>query len=135
MGSRRNHVTSSSFDFYDVVHEVLNANWLADGVIPAMSESVEEVAKEAAKKLKQTSPGTGRYHKGWAVKNERGRLTCAAIVYGKHGTYQLAHLLENGHLMRNGKRSKAIVHIKPVADWANTEALNRMYEKLEKLYL
>lgn len=134
MGRRTKHVTSSSFDFYDAVQEVLKGNWMADGVIPTMSETIEEVAKEAAKKLRQTSPGKGKYHKGWAVENERGRLTCASIVYGKDGTYQLAHLLENGHLMRNGKRSRAIVHIAPVAEWANREALNRMYEKLEKLY-
>lgn len=135
MGRRNKHVTTSSFDFYDAVQETLKSNWMADGVIPAMDEAIAEVGKEAAKKLKKASPGKGRYHKGWAVENERGRLTYAARVYGKDGTYQLAHLLENGHLMRNGKRSRAIVHIAPVADWANREALNRMFEKLEKLYL
>lgn len=127
-------VNSNRFNFADVVNEALHANWMETDVIPAMAEAVEEVSKEAAQKLRKTSPGKGPYRKGWAVKTEKGRLSTQATVYGKKPTYRLAHLLEKSHLMRNGKRSTPIVHIEPVADWAQTEAINRMYEKLEKTY-
>lgn len=127
-------VNSNRFNFADVVHEALQANWMNTDVIPAMNKAVDQVSKEAARKLRNTSPGHGDYAKGWAVQKERGRLTTEATVYGKKPTYRLAHLLEKSHVMRNGKRSKPIVHIEPVADWAQTEAINRMYELLEKSY-
>ena len=104
--------------------------------IKAMNEAVEEVAKESAKKLRQTSPKrTGEYARNWAYQKERGRLVVEATVYGKKPTYRLAHLLEKSHLKRNGQRwTPDKTHIEPVAEWAQTEAVNRMYEKLEKLY-
>lgn len=129
-------VNSNKFNFAKVVNEVLKGNWMADGVIPAMNEAVEEVAKESAKKLRQTSPKrTGEYARNWAYQKERGRLVVEATVYGKKPTYRLAHLLEKSHLKRNGQRwTPDKTHIEPVAEWAQTEAVNRMYEKLEKLY-
>lgn len=129
-------VNSNKFNFAGTVNEVLQGNWYAEGVIPAMQKAVDEVSKEAVKKLKATSPkNSGKYAKGWSVQKSHGRLTIEAVVYGKAPTYRLAHLLEKSHAMRNGRRSVAQVHIEPVADWAQTEALNRMYEKLEKLYI
>lgn len=127
-------VNSNRFNFADVVNEALNANWMQADVIPAMNQAVDEVSKEAVRKLRSTSPGKGDYKKGWAVQKEKGRLRTEAVVYGKKPTYRLAHLLEKSHLMRNGKRSTPIVHIEPVADWAQREAINRMYELLEKSY-
>ena len=51
----------------------------------------------------------------------------AVIIYGKSKTYPLAHLLEYGHLTRNGKRrTKAIVHIAPVEEWAVKESTEKV---------
>lgn len=108
----------------------------SDDVFEAMAEVVPEVAKESAKKLKQTSPKSsknGRYAKGWTSKAEKGRMTTTATVYGKTGTYQLAHLLEHGHATRNGGRTKPIVHIKPVEEWATEEVISRTAERIEKI--
>lgn len=100
----------------------------------AMNESIAEVAKEGSKRLRQTSPRrTGRYAKGWTQTVEKGRLTISAIIHGKSGTYQLAHLLENGHLTRSGTRTKAISHIAPVETWAVDEAVKRTMRKLETM--
>lgn len=91
----------------------------------ATNDAIEKVAKEAVQKLKNTSPKkTGDYARGWKVKREKGRGNIATlIVYNKE--YQLTHLLENGHIVRNKKgtygRAPAIKHIKPVEEWANTE--------------
>lgn len=101
--------------------------------IEATKEAVAEVAKESAKKLKSNSPRgrTGKYAKGWTSKVETGRVSASATVYGKSGTYQLAHLLEHGHAKRGGGRTTPIQHIEPVEQWAVEEALQRITQKLE----
>ena len=103
-------------------------------VAKAAEEAVTEVSKEATKKLRQTSPKRkGRYAKGWTGKVEKTATTVEATVYGKTGTYQLAHLLEHGHARRGGGRNvDGIVHIKPVEEWAISEVEKRIREKVER---
>ncbi|MEE1164553.1 MAG: HK97 gp10 family phage protein [Lachnospiraceae bacterium] len=102
-------------------------------VAKAAEEAVTEVSKEATKKLRQTSPKrSGKYGKGWASKVEKTATTAEATVYGKTGTYQLAHLLENGHAKRGGGRVSGNTHIKPVEDWAISEVEKRIREKVER---
>ena len=102
-------------------------------VAKAAAEAVTEVSKEATKKLRQTSPKrSGKYGKGWASKVEKTATTAEATVYGKTGTYQLAHLLENGHAKRGGGRVNGNTHIKPVEEWAIKEVEKRIREKVER---
>ena len=103
-------------------------------VSKAAEKAVTEVSKEATKKLRQTSPKrSGKYGKGWASKVEKTPTTAEATVYGKTGTYQLAHLLEHGHARRGGGRKvDGIEHIKPVEDWAISEVEKRIREKVER---
>ena len=100
-------------------------------VTQAAGEAIEEVAKEAVKKLKKTSPRlTGKYAAGWTCEVKKGTVTNSATVYGKKNTYPLAHLLENGHAKRGGGRVAPIVHIKPVEEWAVSEVEKRIREKV-----
>jgi hypothetical protein len=128
-------INSSKFDFREVVQKYLEEQRYE--VIEAMSEAIDEVAKESVKKLKATSPRgkgqTHQYYKGWAYKIEKGRLSHGATVYGKTGTYQLAHLLEKGHAKRGGGRTNEYVHIKPVEEWAIDEVIDRTITKVERL--
>ena len=103
-------------------------------VSKAAAEAVQEVTKEATKKLRQTSPKRkGRYAKGWTGKVEKTATTVDATVYGKTGTYQIAHLLEHGHARRGGGRNVGgIEHIKPVEEWAIKEVEKRIREKVER---
>jgi hypothetical protein len=103
-------------------------------VSKAAAEAVQEVTKEATKKLRQTSPKRkGRYAKGWTGKVEKTATTVDATVYGKTGTYQIAHLLEHGHARRGGGRKvDGIEHIKPVEEWAIAEVEKRIREKVEQ---
>lgn len=124
--------TTSSFDFEKTVKQLLK-NYRGE-VIDAVTEVVPQVGREAAKRLRSQSATprrTGKYAKGWAFKAEKKRLKVIGYVYGKSGTYQIAHLLEYGHATRNGGRgADARPHIKDVEEWANDEAINRIIEKL-----
>lgn len=103
----------------------------SDEVSEVTAEALEEVAKEATKKLRETSPKkTGAYAKGWTYEIQKGRVSSSATVYGRKKTYPIAHLLENGHALRNGRRSAPIVHIKPVEDWAVGELETQIVRKL-----
>jgi len=92
--------------------------------------AVLEAAKVAKQETSAASPTrTGKYSKGWAVKEENiSRLRTEAIVYNR-SRYQLAHLLEKGHAMRNGGRVAARVHIKP----AEEHAIKNMEEAVKRI--
>ena len=121
-------VNSNRFNFADVIKDYLDA-YNYDVVVPALEESIDEVSKEAVRRLKKASPGKGDYHKGWTREKEQGRIKVGATIYNK--VSGLPHLLENSHALRNGLRSTPIVHIKPIHDWAIEEVVDRFMDKLE----
>ena len=100
----------------------------------ALEKAARTAAEDAVQTLKATSPvfsattynrtnrkGTkrrrpGKYAKGWRAKTE-GYANHLYIIHNATD-YQLTHLLEKGHALRQGGRSKAIVHIKPVEQQA-----------------
>lgn len=81
-----------------------------------ITKAAEDVANAGAKELKATSPKrTGKYSKGWRVNKRSGRGFVHTTIYNATN-WQLTHLLEKPHLLRNGKKSKPIVHIEPVEE-------------------
>ena len=86
---------------------------------------MDKVSKESVQKLKNTSPKrSGEYAKSWTKKKIKGSGGIdTVIVHNKK--YQLTHLLENGHIVRNKKgtygRTSGIKHIAPVEEWAIDE--------------
>ena len=98
----------------------------------AMDESMKQVAKESVSKLKNSSPRkTGKYARGWTTK----QIDKNGIVVHNSKHYQLTHLLENGHVIRNKYgtygRTSGIKHIQPVEQWASDELPLRIMEKIE----
>ena len=97
----------------------------------AMADAEDTIAKEAVQKLKNTSPKRNgknhirRYAEGWRVKRVRTNTGIPDVIVHNKTNYQLTHLLENGHVIRNAKgtygRTNGIKHIKPVEEWAQDE--------------
>ena len=99
------------------------------------TESIETTSKESVQKLKNTSPRkSGKYARSWTRKRERGRDGLETVtVHNKR--YQLTHLLENGHIVRNAKgtygRTNGIKHIGPVEEWAQDALPQEIERKLK----
>lgn len=89
-----------------------------------LGEIVDKAGQKAAQLLRNTSPvdvhgkKPGAYAKGWKVEKSAKHASRTGNIYAiVHNKYPgLPHLLENGHALRQGGRSPAIVHIKPVED-------------------
>lgn len=104
----------------------------SDKVNDVLEKSANQVGDEAVEKLRNTSPKrTGKYASGWRVKKE-GK---GDVIVHNATDYQLTHLLENGHVIRNKKgtygRTNGIKHIKPVETWANKEFQRKIEEGLK----
>lgn len=104
-----------------------------DAIARATREVIPQVAKEAAAKIRKAAPRgrSGDYAKSWTYEAEVDRMGTTARVYAKSPGYQIAHLLEFGHAMRQGGRSTAQPHIKPVEEWAIEETEKRITEAIE----
>lgn len=79
---------------------------------------IEARAKAAMKALQAKSPKeTGSYAKGWRIKKMRAPLTgfVGYVIYNKTD-YQLTHLLEFGHVNRDGSFTAPRPHIAKVAE-------------------
>ena len=102
-------------------------------IVKNVDTSGKAVADKGAKQLRQTSPKrTGKYAKSWGVTREEGAFgeNAKYIIHNKKH-YRVAHLLEHGHVMANGKRTKAIPHIKPVEEQVIREYAKKVREAIE----
>lgn len=95
----------------------------------------EEVAEETVKELKKTSParkeiGGGKYRRSWKKIGEKS-LNGNSTFTVFNTRYRLTHLLENGHLTRDGRtRTQGIKHIAPAEEKAVESFLRKVEEKL-----
>ena len=99
-----------------VAKEILKQlQYYAADVRTKIDEAKESNAKTAMKAIKTNSPKgkrNGNYSKGWRIKRTSKRL-----VIHNSTDYQLTHLLEHGHITRNGTdRTQAKPHIRPAEE-------------------
>lgn len=97
----------------------------------------DKVTKAAINELKTTSPRrkgskTNPYWRGWASKlKKRSSNNYTKVIWNKTN-YQLTHLLEFGHVTRNGGRAKAIPHIRPVEEKYNAEFVDLLKQRIRR---
>ena len=97
----------------------------------ASREACRKVSRKLARTLRNTSPKrTGEYASGWTSKQENADTY---IVHNKKKP-GLAHLLENGHVIKNKYgvfgRAPAHKHIEPAADAAKEELITEIEARL-----
>lgn len=95
-----------------------------DNVSENLSEITQRIAKTGAQAIRNDANAMfdnvnlprGRYGSGWtATRTQNARLKTVMTIHNKKYP-GLSHLLENGHLLRNGRRARAFPHIKPVEE-------------------
>ena len=93
-----------------------------------LNDAYKELAESGVKTLETTRPyhdRTGKYAKGFTVSQRKNAVSAAgAESYTIHNKkhYQITHLLEHGHLTRNGGRTGTFKHWETALDTVNREA-------------
>lgn len=117
-----------------------------DEFVDEEADTIDEVFKQTAEETKDMvvakSPGSGEYASGWEVVSKTRGAMGESVSYTVANTrhYQLTHLLEKGHAVRNQygepdrpgakKRVRARRHIKPAEVFGNELLLARLRSKL-----
>lgn len=100
----------------------------------AVEKGVSETAKHAVSELRSAHPaGSGqygswdKYNRGWKVMQTKTdkRYHRKATIHNATD-YRLTHLLEKGHALVNGGRTRAFPHIAPVADKCEDELMQNI---------
>lgn len=92
-----------------------------------ITETVNDITVKAANQLKKDISAdapvkTGKQKRSWKVTKEKvAGLDVVAIVHSTD--YRKVHLLENGHLTRNGSRTKPIRYVS-----TNEEKIVQQYQ-------
>lgn len=103
-----------------------------DVTAEACEKGVSETAKKAVKALRSAHPaGSGKYgswdesyNRGWKVmQTKRDKRYNKKATIHNETDYQLTHLLEKGHALVGGGRTRAFPHIAPVAEECEDELL------------
>ena len=96
---------------------------ITDGV----KDVVKQVGKECANEIRQNSPKrTGKYKKGWGSQIAFENREDIRVIVRNKTSYQLTHLLENGHAKVNGGRVEGKPHIGPAEQNAEKKLLNKV---------
>ena len=113
----------------------------AGTITEIVNKQAEDVAKWSAEELKKGGPykeRPGKYTRDWDSKIREKKVSkiTGEVTYSVYNKkhYQLTHLLEKGHVKRNGSgRVKAFEHIAPVEKQAEERYTQKLSEEIENI--
>lgn len=129
---------SSKINLDEEIKKILDEYELE--VIDDMNKAAFDTAKLGVKELKEKSPKSNRakggaYAKSWGYTRQKMPFGYTSYVIRNRKHYQLTHLLENGHLIKNQYgsygRTKPIPHIKPVEIIVQEHFLDNLIKRLK----
>lgn len=108
-----------------------------DEVVEVTNKNINKIAYKTTKDLKTAGSfkdRTGDYRSSWSQKQVRSRHSSIIprVVYSRKPNYRLTHLLEKGHLDRQGKFVQGFPHIGPVEEKNTKEFLENVKRDLSK---
>lgn len=119
-------MANSILDIKDILNEY------SIDIQEGIDNEAQDISKKAVNDLKNATGTyqvrTGKYNKGWRVNTKKGRGIINCLVHNATD-WQLTHLLENGHVKRNGGKTRAFVHIRPVEE----KYVNQYQQDVEKI--
>ena len=120
----------SSIKIDDLAKEVMRGlDEYADFTTEEVKKAVRKAGNTVRKEIQENAPkNTGDYAKSWTTKKVRESSHTLELVVHSKNRYQLAHLLEFGHCLRNGGRTRAMPHIAP-AEEKGIEQLEKQIER------
>lgn len=109
-----------------------------------IDSAAESVARNGADELKRTSPKytgnrklkyrPGAYARSWTVRrNFNGITGNSSYIILNDYHYRLTHLLEFGHVNRDGSRTRPVTHIAPVNSAVCTEFEKKVEEAVNDM--
>lgn len=105
-----------------------------DDIINDVYDIIEDEANKLASNIKKDSPKsndkTKHYANGWKVGKDKNGLRKIYIVYNANKP-TLTHLLEYGHVSRNGGRVKGYPHIDKNSQGAREKIVKRIEEEID----
>lgn len=117
---------------------------MADEIMKGLTEYSDMAANELKKEVRKTANNikkdiqanapvgeTGKYSKSWSVKKEKETSNSIELIVHSKNRYQLAHLLEKGHVLRQGGRVSGKPHIGPAEEKGERELEENITRKLE----
>lgn len=128
--ARRSRRKVTAIDLSSAINEILQE--YGEGVTAAIAPTTQEVAEDTVKTLKTTGDyedRTGDYRKSFTQTTEKTYRGATSIIHNESPEYRIAHLLEHGHMNRDGTtRAKAFPHWKP----AEIKAVKEFEQKLRE---
>ena len=98
-----------------------------------LKEDVKKAGNTVKKQIESTAPRkTGKYAKSWAVKKTKETSDSIQLVVHSKDRYQLTHLLEHGHALRGGGRTRAFPHIAPAEQEGERQLISDIEKELRK---
>lgn len=101
-------------------------------VVEEVTQKVGEMVMDEIKNHVTFNEPTGEYVKSFSLKKEKSRTNRGRIWHVLKPHYRLTHLLEKGHALKGGGRTRAFPHIKYGEELAERRYPEMLKEGIEK---